>query len=363
MTVSGPQPKAKRRRPTARIAAAVLLILFAIVFAFADLLAPYSPTAQSRQEISAPPSVIRFRDREGSIQLRPFIHRRRLADPLMYRYEEIETEKFPIEFFVPGEPYRLFGLIPASTHFFGVAAVTPDAPRLYLLGTDVLGRDRFSRLLFAVRFSLIVCPLGAALACLIGILIGLFSGYSNRIIDTILMGAADSMLALPTLILILAARAAFPLELPPMTAATLLIVIFALTGWAEMARLTRGVVRSLKEKEFILAARSIGLTEFRVLFRHILPNAAPVLITQAVVILPYFLLAEVALSFLGVGLQEPAPSLGNMLAAASDISQLARQPFLLLTPAIVIFAFVLAVRLIASGGKGAETVSAAQYSK
>ena len=362
MTIE-PSRNARRRISSARTAAAVLLALFATVVAFADLIAPYTPTSQSRQEISAPPSNIRFRDRDGNFQFRPFIYRRRLADPLMYRFEEVETEKFPVELFVTGEPYKLFGIFPAATHLFGVGGAASDAPRLYLLGTDALGRDRFSRLLFATRFSLLVCPLGAALACLIGIFIGLVSGYSHRLFDTLLMGTADTMLALPTLILILAARAAFPLELPPTTAATLLIVIFALTGWAEMARLTRGVVRALKEKEFVLAARSIGLTEFRVLFRHILPNAAPVLITQAVVILPYFLLAEVALSFLGVGLQEPAPSLGNMLAAASDITQLARQPFLLLTPAIVIFAFVLAVRLIASGGKGVETISTAQFSK
>jgi peptide/nickel transport system permease protein len=201
--------------------------------------------------------------------------------------------------------------------------------------------------MIAIRFSLLVCPIGALVAALIGILVGMVSGYSHRTIDTILMGVADSMLALPTLILILAARAAFPLELPPVSAATLLLVIFALTGWAGMARLTRGLVRSLRQKEFVLAARSIGLTEARVLVRHILPNAAPVLITQFLIMLPYFLLSEAALSFLGVGLQEPAPSLGNMLAAAGDITQLTRQPFLLLSPAIAIFLFVLAIRKVA----------------
>lgn len=341
-----PPIKKKRRIPIVRKFAAVLLVLFVVVVLFADLIAPYDYASQSRQAISTPTSMIRLRDSDGNFG-RPFMYSRRLVDPLTYRYEEIETERYPIGLFVQGDAYRLLGLFQTRTHLFGILSADPAAPRLHILGTDALGRDRFSRLLIAIRFSLIVCPIGAVLACLIGILIGLISGYAHRIIDTILMGAADSMLALPTLVLILAARAAFPLELPPMRAAMLLILIFALTGWASMARLTRGVVRSLKEMEFVLAARSIGLTEMRVLFRHILPNASPVLVTQALIMLPYFLLSEVALSYLGIGLQEPEPSLGNMLAAASDITQLARQPFLLLSPAIVIFLFVLAIRIVA----------------
>jgi len=340
-------PRPKRKRSIARLAAAVLIALFALIVIFADVIAPYDHSAQSRQTISAPATNIRFRDVEGNLHLRPFIYARRLADPLMLRYEEAQTERFPIGLFVKDDRYAMFGFIPAETHLFGVVSENPNAPRIHLLGTDALGRDRFSRLMTAIRFSLIVCPLGALLAAIIGIFIGMVSGYSHRIIDTILMGVADSMLALPTLILILAARAAFPLELTPLSAATLLLLIFALTGWAGMARLTRGLVRSLREKEFVLAARSIGLTEARVLFRHILPNAAPVLITQFLIMLPYFLLSEAALSFLGVGLQEPAPSLGNMLAAAGDITQLTRQPFLLLSPAIAIFVFVLSIRLIA----------------
>ena len=339
--------KPKRKRSFARLAAVLLLVIFAVIVLFADVIAPYDHSAQSRQSLSAPATHIRFRDTEGNFHLRPFIHARRLADPLMLRYEEVETEQFPLGLFVKGEGYALFGFIPAETHLFGVASENSSAPRLNLLGTDALGRDRFSRLMIAIRFSLIVCPIGALLAALIGIFIGMVSGYSHRIIDTILMGVADSMLALPTLILILAARAAFPLELPPLSAATLLLLIFALTGWAGIARLSRGLVRSLREKEFVLAARSIGLSEVRVLFRHILPNAAPVLITQFLIMLPYFLLSEAALSFLGVGLQEPAPSLGNMLAAAGDITQLTRQPFLLLSPAIAIFLFVLSIRSIA----------------
>jgi peptide/nickel transport system permease protein len=341
-----PQVAPKDKRSWPRFIAASILAVFAMVVIFADLLSPYDPTSQSRQSVMGPPTPLHFRDGEGNFSLRPYILRSRLADPLTSRYEEIEGERYPLGLFVQGEPYSLFGVIPARTRLFGVVSNDPSAPRVFLLGTDALGRDRFSRLLIATRFSLLVCPIGALLACLVGVIVGLISGYSGRIPDTILMGAADGLLALPTLVLILAVRAAFPLELPPLRAATLLVLIFALTGWAAMARLARGVVRSLREREFILAARALGLTQARILVRHILPNAAPALATQALVTLPSFLLAEVALSFLGVGLQEPQPSLGNMLAAANDITQLSRQPILMLAPAGVIFLFVLSLRLL-----------------
>jgi peptide/nickel transport system permease protein len=172
------------------------------------------------------------------------------------------------------------------------------------------------------------------------------SGYAGRFMDTFLTGMTDAMLALPTLILILGVRAAFPLELPMTRAALLLLLIFALTGWADMARLTRGLVLSLRKREFVIAAVALGVSHKRVLFRHIVPNILPSLRTRALLLLPTFLLAEVALSYLGVGLQEPEPSLGNMLIAASDLDQLRSQPFSVLSPALAVLLFTLGVRLI-----------------
>jgi ABC-type dipeptide/oligopeptide/nickel transport system permease subunit len=186
-------------------------------------------------------------------------------------------------------------------------------------------------------------------ADVIGIGIGAVSGYSGHSIDRVLMGITDGMMALPTLILILAARAAFPLELSPLTAAMLLVAIFALTGWAEMARLTRGLAFSAKQLDFVLAARAAGASEPAILFRHVMPNIAGPLVVQGTLMLASFLLAETALSFLGVGLQEPEPSLGNMLSAAADLSLLRNSPMLSLAPAAVIFLYVLAVHLIGRG--------------
>jgi peptide/nickel transport system permease protein len=339
-----------RRRPKFLIGLS-LILLFYLCALFADFLAPYDYRAQSRRELLAPPTAIHFRDAKGAWQVRPFIYTRRIVDPLERRYrEDAESRAYPVSFFTRGYSYKLLWIFPTDRHLFGVGDEgTPDAPRLQLLGTDGLGRDRFSRLLIAARFSLVVGPVGTLLACALGVLLGCIAGYSGRLIDSILMRAADAMMSLPVLVLILAARASFPLELPPARAIRLLLTIFIAVGWAEMARLTRSLVVALKEREFVLAARSIGLTRWRILFRHILPNAAGPLIVQATILLPAFLLTETALSFLGVGLQEPEPSWGNMLSAASDITLLSAQPFLILSPAFAIFLFVLAVRLMSDG--------------
>jgi|GEM_PF-199479 len=342
-----------------------ILCLFYLTAIFADFLAPYDYRVQSRGEPLAPPTAIHFRDHEGRLSVRPFIYARRLVDPLERRYEEQRVRAFPLELFARGYRHKLFGVWSTDRHLFGVRAVAQEAssgaleasspPRLNLLGTDALGRDRLSRLLHASRFSLVVGPLGTICASLLGIILGCMAGYArSRLAEALLMRAADVMMSLPVLVLILAARAAFPLELPPMRAALLLISIFLAVGWAEMARLARGLVVALRRREFVLAAESIGLTQTRILFRHILPNALRPLVVQVTLMLPAFLLAETALSFLGVGLQEPEASWGNMLAAAADPTLLAQQPLVLLSPAFAIFLFVLGVRLLSDGLKSKD---------
>ena len=330
----------KRRTDRVAVFGWLVIGLFALSAVFAGFVAPYDPSAQSRFEPSAPTTTIHFNG------LTPIIYPRRVEDPLRRTYTEDTSVAIPVGFFVRGSSYKLLGIVETNVHLFGVRSTLGIALRINLLGTDQLGRDRFSRLLYAVRFSLIVASLGVLVACLLGIFIGGVSGYAGRLVDTILMGATDAMLALPTLILILGVRAAFPLELPMTRAALLLLFIFALTGWAEMARLTRGLVQSLRQREFVVAAVALGVSQGGILSRHILPNILPSLRTRAFLLLPAFLLAEVALSYLGVGLQEPEPSLGNMLTAASDLDQLRSQPFSVLSPALAVLLFTLGVRLI-----------------
>ena len=342
---------ALRRRARLAVGLSVVASFYAVAL-FASFLAPYDIREQARGEPFAPASVVRFVDAEGGFHLRPFIYARSLTDPLARGYTDDTSRRYPLTLFARGYRHQPLGLFETDRHLFGVASDAPApnvVPRVNLLGTDELARDRFSRLLLASRFSLVVGPAGTLLAGLLGVLVGCVSGYAGRKVDAVLMRAADAMMALPALVLILAARAAFPDELPPGRAAVLLVSIFVVLGWAEMARLARGLVLELRGREFVVAARSLGMTEARILFRHILPNAARPLIVQASLMLPAFLLAETALSYLEIGVQEPAASWGNMLSKAGSLANLRAHPLLLLSPAFAISLFVLGVRLVSDG--------------
>jgi peptide/nickel transport system permease protein len=328
----------------------VIVASFAVLAVFADFFSPYDYRAQSRSEPSAPATRIHFRDPQGNWHLRPLIYDRRLVDSLTRTYVDDKENIGHLAFFARGDSYRLFGLIETNLHLFGVRAKDRQtAPKLNLLGTDELGRDRFSRLLAAARFSLSATPLSVLLASALGVIVGCIAGYSGRWLGGLLMRAADLVIAMPTLVVVLAARAAFPLELPPVRAGALIVGIFVAVGWAEMARLTRGQVIAMKHQEFVVAARSLGMNSPRILIRHILPNIRGSLVVQMTLMLAAFLLTETALSFLGVGLQEPEPSWGNMLSGATNLTALNAQPFALLSPALAIFLFVLGVRLVSDG--------------
>jgi len=337
-----------RRGRLWKLGVAILAGLYLIAI-LSDLIGPYSYLEQVRGEPSAPVSSIHFFDDEGNFR-RPFIYALKLGDPRLLNYDEIKTRAYPIRFLVRGSEYHLFGLIRTNIHVFGIETDIDDSspPYVRLLGADQLGRDNLSRLLRGMRFSLLVTPAGASIALLLGLMIGGVSGYAGKSIDMAIMAVTDTVIALPALILIIAARAAFPLELSATMAATMLVLIFGLTGWGEMARLVRGLVVSLRSREFVLAARVGGATEVGILIRHILPNIAQPVLIQATLMLPAFLLTEVAMSFLGVGLQEPEPSLGNMLGAAADLIQIQQRPLGLIAPVAVIMLFLIATRLLRS---------------
>ena len=238
-------PRKKER--VIRAGKAFALVITAVIIIFGDFITPYPYEKQIREQPYAPASTIRFIDPQGIFHLRPFVYQRQLVDRLNFGYEELTDVLYPITVFAQDGS--------GSIRLFGTSSETV---RVNLLGTDALGRDRYSRLVIALRFSLVVCIIGTLLAALIGTVFGMLSGYAGRIGDAVMMGIADSVLALPTLIIILAARAAFPLELPPVRAAILLILIFALTGWAEMARLARALVRRSREQEYVKAAKAGG---------------------------------------------------------------------------------------------------------
>ncbi len=315
----------------------VLLAALYLLSALAGFVSPYSYHEQDRNHFYAPPAKLHFLDSAGRWHLRPFVYRMVLSDPLEVRYLEDPSVAYPVKFFVPGSSYLLLGLFPARHHLFSV-----DAPgRIFLLGSDQLGRDVFSRCAYASQVSLALALAAVLLSFGIGLPVGCVAGYYGGKADTLLMWLADLVLAIPGLYFILAVRGALPLDTPTLPALALLIVILGVLGWAPVARVVRASTLSLKEREFVLASRASGGSSAGILVRHIAPHLASFTFTQAALTAPFYVLAEVTLSYLGLGVSEPLPSWGNMLTEAHNLAVLQRF-WWMLSPGLFLFVTVVA---------------------
>jgi peptide/nickel transport system permease protein len=251
----------------------------------------------------------------------------------------------PIRLFVHGAPYRLFGVIRTDRHLFGV-----DPPeRLFLFGADSFGRDVFSRLLFGGQVSLTVGLVGIAISFTLGLLLGGISGYLGGWVDTVIMRSTELLLSIPGLYLIIALRGIFPTDLPSQQVYLAIVAILAFIGWAGLARIIRGMVLSIRQAEYVAAAEALGMSRLRVIARHILPNTLSFVIVAATISVPGYILGEIVLSFLGVGVQEPAASWGNMLNQARSLRVLGSFPWLLFVPGTAIFLTVMAFNLFGDG--------------
>jgi peptide/nickel transport system permease protein len=281
---------------------------------FAGFGAPYSYDTQDRLHPFAPPTRVHFFDSNGKFHLRPFVYAVTSGDENSTEYREDYTVRYPITFFAPGEQYSLFGVWRCRRHLFGVDAPT----HIYLLGADGFGRDQLSRLLYGGRISLFAGFLAAALSVVLGLGLGAIAGFYGRWIDDVIMRVADIFIVVPWFYLLLAIRAMLPLLIEPSVAFLLVVATIGTIGWGRPARLVRGVVLSGRERNFVLAARGFGASNFYLLRRHILPSTWGVVLTQIAVLIPQFILAEVILSFFGLGIGEPVPSWGNMLAYAQQ---------------------------------------------
>jgi peptide/nickel transport system permease protein len=312
----------------------LLFVLHAIVI-FAGFFAPYDPAEQDRKSPYMPPMRVRFWDAQGHFHARPFVYSLRLCEGTFDQYREDVAHPLPLRVFVSGPRYQLFGLVPMRLHFFGAGD-----ERIYLLGTDSYGRDQLSRLLYGGQVSLFAGLLGAGMTLLLGLLVGALAGYYGGWRDDLLMRLAELFLALPWLYLLFALRAFLPLAVSPLQAFFLIIAVLGAVGWARPARLIRGVVLSAKERDFVRAARGFGATDGYLLGRHILPEASSVLATQAAILVPQFVLAEMTLSFLGLGVPEPVPSWGNLLSSLQQYSVLVSYWWMYL-PAFVMVPFFL----------------------
>ncbi len=296
-------------RLTVRAAILVLLALHVAVL-LAGFLAPYDYADQHRGFPYAPPSRIHFIDAAGRFHARPFVYG--LAPDGAGSYREETARLYPLRFGLHG---RLFGV--------------DDPGLIFLLGSDGYGRDVFSRLLYGGRVSLATGLAATLVALALGLALGATAGFFGGWFDALLMRGGELVMALPWLYLLLAARAFLPLHISALGSFALLVAIVGGIGWVRPARLIRGVALSARERGYVEAARGFGASDAYLLRRHVLPETYGVALTQATVLIPQFILAEVTLSFLGLGIGEPLPSWGNMLAEARQYHVLVSHAWML----------------------------------
>ncbi len=319
-----------RGRRLATRAGACLLALIATAAIAAPLLATNDPSAQFRDYVLAPPMVPRIVDAEGGWHLRPFVYPIHVVDRLERRFAEDRTRPVPLGLFVRG---RLVGPLEAGAG--------PWLP----LGADRLGRDGWARLVVGARRSLGVAAMACLGALVLGLAVGVVAGYAGGLVDLALMRAAELVLVLPVLYVVLAARATLPATIPPSLVFTLMTAVLALTGWPIVARGVRAIVAREALQEFAVAARAMGASPPRVVWHHLAPATVGFVRMQGLQLLPAAILTETTLSFAGLGFAPDAPSWGTLLHDASDIAVLNDAPWLLAaagTVIMVVFAINLA---------------------
>jgi len=326
----------------ARIAFWVLAILYIIIL-FADFISPYTSMESNRDMAYAPPSKIYTIDPNGKLTLPYTYNYIRSYEPSLMQtiYKQDRSRRYYIKLFQKGSEYRFLGIIKTHRHLFEAE----DGGQLYLLGTDINGRDVFSRLLYGGRISMTVGFLSLFFVFPIGLIYGGISGYFGGIIDTLMMRFAEAIMTIPSFYLLIILAAVLPSGMTSVQRFALIAVILALIGWAGLARVVRGMVLSIKNEDFVLAEKTIGASNLRIILKHILPQTASYVIVAMTLSIPSYILAESGLSFLGLGIQQPDASWGNMLKEAQEFTNILYRPWLL-TPGVLIFIAVLSFNLL-----------------
>jgi peptide/nickel transport system permease protein len=327
-----------RAHRLAMVGAYILIVLY-LTMVFAGFVAPYSDEWYDRSRVFHPPTGLTFQG------WRPAVKVYEPVRPGALKYRVVKGESRPIRFFVRGDSYKLLGLMRTDVHLFG----TGDAANpVCLMGTDDYGRDIFSRLLYGSRISLTIGLIGILITFSFGLAIGAASGFFGGLADDFLMRLSELIMSIPGLYLIIALRAAFPPTMSSTMVYLMIMVILSFVRWAGTARVIRGMALSLRERPFVLAARTMGQTNTRIIWRHVLPNTFSYVVVAATLSVPYYILGEVVLSFLGVGVQEPQASWGNMLMDAQNPDHLVMYPWVL-APGAAIFLTILAFNFLGDG--------------
>jgi peptide/nickel transport system permease protein len=338
-----------KKNKLAIVGGVVLLLLYFSMVAVPEFVSPYLLERRSNFT-EARPQTIRFVDSTGKFHLQPFVYglERQIDQERRIRvFVEDPNRIYPISLFVKGDPYKLLGFIPWDVHLFGIKSDDPEAS-VFLMGTDANGRDYFSRIIYGGRLSLMLGLIGVFLTLILGSVLGAISGYYGGTVDMLVQRSTEFLSAFPDIPLFMALAAAIPRYWSPIAVYFMLTIILAFVRWGGLARQVRSLILSLREREYVLAARSAGAGDSRIMFRHLLPGTMSHVIVIATLSIPGMILAETALSWLGLGLRPPLTSWGVLLQEAGTVRAIRYAPWLLWTIPFVLLT-VLAFNMLGDG--------------
>ncbi len=333
-----------KRHRLAMIGLAVLTMFYLVGVLCPAFFAPYGKF-QEFEDTNIPPQQLRFFDEEGNFHFRPFVYnyQKEMID-WEITYTEDTSKRFPVYFLTRGEEYKFWGFHKTDLHFFGVE----EGGKIFLTGTDELGRDVLSRIIYAMRISLTVGFLGVFLSLVLGLIFGGISGLMGGVVDDIIQRIIEMFLSIPKIPLWMALAAAVPQKWSSVQVFFAITIILSFMSWTGLARVVRSKFLSLREEDFILAARSYNTSSGTIIFRHMIPNFVSYLIVNLTLAIPGMILGETALSFLGIGLRPPVVSLGVLLSNAQNFQTVSIYPWLLV-PGIFVVIAILAFNFVGDG--------------
>ena len=329
------------------VAGSVVVIIFYLIALNADFLSYSDPFDSHADRSHTPPQPI-FWFEDGVF--RPHVYRvkgSRNTKTFVRDYEADPNDKIYLRLFGSGFRYKILGFIQADIHLFGVVDERPEET-LFLLGTDIQGRDLWSRLINATRISLFIGLAGVTIALFLGILLGGLSGFYGGFVDTVIQRIIEILRSIPTIPLWMGLAAAMPRDWDILKIYFAITVIISLIGWTDLARVVRGKFLSIREEDFVTAAELAGASQLRIIFRHMVPAFFSHIIASTTLAIPFMIIAETSLSFLGLGLRPPAISWGVLLQDAQNIQAIAITPWLLI-PAIPVVVVILAFNFMGDG--------------
>ena len=338
-----------RRHRLALCSLIVVLFLYTVAL-LAEFVAPFDPNAEKTRYTYGPIQRLHlFMEEDGKSVFRPHVlGLKSKVDPIAARrtFEIDPSKKIPVGIWVKTAPYKLIGFIPMEHRLFG--PVNQKDP-MYLLGADRLGRDMLSRVIHGARVSLSIGLVGVTMSLFLGILLGGMSGYYGGAVDTVIQRAIEFLRSIPTIPLWMGLAAAVPLTWPPLRTYFIITLIISLLGWTSLAREVRGKFLSLRNEDFVIAARLDGMSEIGIIFKHMVPSFLSHIIANLTLAIPAMILAETSLSFLGIGLQPPIVSWGVLLQEAQNIRAVSQAPWLLFVPGSAVVVSVLSLNFLGDG--------------